>query len=95
MDYGEHVLKRVYEFFVKSHDFNGILLIDLSRDINIAYLETIDVVKRLVEAGDISIQASSNPHIIGLGHYDLATQLKILDDAKNNKKEPWTTSVAL
>ena len=75
----------VFDIYVKSNDFNGILLINLSKELTLGYLETINLVKELVVEGSVSIQSSNNPHIIGYGHYDTSTQLQILEDAKKNE----------
>ncbi|WP_305952081.1 hypothetical protein [Emticicia oligotrophica] len=79
----EITIQTVYDFFIKSNDFNGIPLRDVSLSLNVDYIETIDIIKDLVSENLISIQSSTNPHIIGFKHYPVEIQIKILDEAKN------------
>lgn len=79
----EKIKNRVYDFFVKSNDFNGIPLRDISKEFLIDYKESIDIIKKLVTDNSISIQSSTNPHIIEFKHYPIESQLKILEDAKD------------
>ena len=79
------IKNRVYDFFINSNDFNGIPLRQISEEFELEYKQSIDLIKKLVEDEIISIQSSTNPHIIGFQHYPVESQLKILDDAKNNK----------
>ena len=72
----------VYDFFVESRDFNGIPLRRVSEELDIEYIESFDQIKKLVSEEVISIQSSTNPHIIGFQHYEKEIQHKILDDAK-------------
>ena len=76
---------RVFEFFVESNDFNGIPLRSISDEFNIEYGKSIDLIIELVSTDKISIQSSTNPHIIGFQHYEKDIQYKILEDAKNIK----------
>lgn len=76
---------RVYNFFINSNDFNGIPLRQISQEFELNYKQSIDLIKSLVEDEIISIQSSTNPHIIGFKHHPIASQLIILDDAKNIK----------
>ncbi|MBN2570481.1 MAG: hypothetical protein JXA68_00015 [Ignavibacteriales bacterium] len=78
----EEIRDRIYDFFIKSNDFNGIPLRRISKEFNIGYEDSIDHIKKLVTENSVSIQSSSNPHIIGFQHYPVESQLKILDDAK-------------
>jgi len=78
----EKIRNRIFSFFVESSDFNGIPLRRISKEFKINYEVSIDVIKRLVTENSVSIQSSSNPHIIGFQHYPVDIQLKILDDAK-------------
>lgn len=78
------ILEKIFNFFVSSHDFNGIPLTKLAQETKTDYIITVDNVKQLVLDNKASIQSSINPHIISLGHFETGTQLKILDDAKNN-----------
>jgi hypothetical protein len=75
--------RRVFEFFVNSQDFNGIPLRQISTELDIEYHFSIDLIKGLVEEEKISIQSSTNPHIIGFRHYPTDIQLKILEAAKD------------
>lgn len=77
------VENRVFDFFINSDDFNGIPLRQISSELNIDYKISIDVIKELVYEERVSIQSSTNPHIIGMRHYPLQTQVMILEDAKN------------
>jgi len=78
----EKIRNRVFEFFIESHDFNGIPLRNISEEFKIDYKESIDIIKKLVIDNSISIQSSTNPHIIGFRHFPIESQLKILEDAK-------------
>jgi len=78
----EKIRNRIYQFFVESNDFNGIPLRSISEEFGIDYKESIDIIKILVNENLISIQSSTNPHIIGFRHYPSETQLKILEAAK-------------
>lgn len=79
----EKIKNRIYDFFVESNDFNGIPLRNISEEFSIDYKESIDIIKNLVLDNSISIQSSTNPHIIGFQHYPIESQLKILEDAKD------------
>ena len=83
----QQILDSVYNFFISSHDFNGMPLRDVSREFEIDYVESIELIKDLVRNGSISIQSSTNPHIIHTQHYAIDGQLKVLDMAKDNKEE--------
>lgn len=72
----------VFDFFVQSHDFNGISLRDIGEQLNIDYEVSIDLVIQLAEEKAVSIQSSTNPHIIGFTHYSVQDQRRILEDAK-------------
>lgn len=80
----DKVLKIVFDFFIKSNDFNGISITTISNKSKIEYLDTIDILKKLLSKGQISVQSSINPHIISLGDFITETQFEILEDAKNN-----------
>lgn len=79
----DKIRNRIYDFFIESNDFNGIPLRNISNEFEIDYKESIDLVKKLVIDNSVSIQSSTNPHIIGFQHYPIDSQLKILDDAKD------------
>lgn len=79
----DKIRNRIYDFFIESNDFNGIPLRNISNEFEIDYKESIDLVKKLVIDKSVSIQSSTNPHIIGFQHYPTDSQLKILDDAKD------------
>ncbi|MBL7913636.1 MAG: hypothetical protein JNL49_01195 [Bacteroidia bacterium] len=76
----------VYNFFVDSTDFNGIPLRNISQMLNIDYDSSIDFIKELVIEDIISIQSSTNPHIIGFKHFPILSQLQILEEAKKTKE---------
>lgn len=76
------IKERIYDFFVNSHDFNGIPLRHISTEFKIKYKLSIDLIKSLVEEGFVSIQSNLNPHIILFKPYPIEIQLKILEDAK-------------
>lgn len=76
---------KIYNFFINSNDFNGIPLRQISDEFEIEYEHSIDLIKNLVKDELVSIQSSTNPHIIGFQHYPIESQLKILEDAKNNE----------
>lgn len=73
---------RVYNFFIESSDFNGIPLRNISRELKINYEYSIDLIKELVIEDIISIQSSTNPHIIRFKHYPVDSQIHILEEAK-------------
>lgn len=73
---------RVYNFFIKSLDFNGIPLRNISKELKINYENSIDLIKELVVEDIIHIQSSTNPHIIGFKHYPIDSQICILEEAK-------------
>lgn len=76
----------VYDFFVASSDFNGIPLRNISQKLNIEYEKSIDIIKELVKDETVSIQSSTNPHIIGFQHYPIDSQIHILEEAKKIKE---------
>ena len=76
----------VYDFFVNSPDFNGIPLRNISQKLNIDYENSIELIKELVKDDIISIQSSTNPHIIGFHHYPIDSQIHILEEAKKTKE---------
>jgi hypothetical protein len=78
----EKIRNRIFEFFIESNDFNGIPLRRISEEFQIDYKESIDLIRKLIIDKTISIQSSTNPHIIGFQHYPIDIQLKILEDAK-------------
>ena len=83
----QQIVSAVYDFFITSHDFNGMPLRDVSKNLEIDYIESIELLKELVRIGSVSIQSSTNPHIISRQHYTSEDQIKILDMAKDNKEE--------
>lgn len=76
----------VYDFFVDSSDFNGIPLRNISQKLDIDYDNSIDLIKELVKEDIVSIQSSTNPHIIGFQHYPIDSQIHILEEAKKTKE---------
>lgn len=76
----------VYNFFINSSDFNGIPLRNISQELKIDYENSIDLIKELVKDDIISIQSSTNPHIIGFKHYPVDSQIRILEEAKKIKE---------
>lgn len=76
----------VYDFFVNSSDFNGIPLRNISQKLNIEYEASIELIKELVVEDIVSIQSSTNPHVIGFQHYPIESQLSILEEAKKTKE---------
>lgn len=83
----KNIEKLVFSFFCDSSDYNGIPLRQVSQDLNLDYEESIDLIKELVKSGVVSIQSSTNPHIIGFKHHLVQSQLKILEHAKSIKVE--------
>ena len=77
--------ERVYNFFLESSDFNGIPLRKISKELNIDYEDSINLIKELVNEDVISIQSSTNPHIIYSRHYPVESQIHILEEAKKTK----------
>ncbi len=82
----EKIEKIVFDFFVSSRDFNGIPLRKISAQLKIGYKNSIDLIIALVTEDKVSIQSSTNPHIIGFQHYPIDIQIKILEEAKNLKE---------
>jgi hypothetical protein len=82
----ERIENIVYDFFVASTDFNGIPLRNISQKLNIEYETSIDIIKELVKDETVSIQSSTNPHIIGFQHYPIDSQIHILEEAKKTKE---------
>lgn len=78
----EKITEIVYEFFINSSDFNGIPLRQISEDLKIGYQESIDFIKVGVRNEELSIQSSTNPHIIGFQEHEISNQLAILENAK-------------
>ena len=78
----QHIENRIFDFFTTSGDFNGISLWSLSDEFETPIDEIVDLLKELVSEKKVSIQSSTNPHIIGFQHYDIDLQIKILEDAK-------------
>ncbi|WP_350586741.1 hypothetical protein [Pseudoalteromonas sp. RB2-MNA-CIBAN-0110] len=83
----KNIEKLVFSFFCDSSDYNGIALRQVSQDLNLDYEESIDLIKELVKTGVVSIQSSTNPHIIGFNHHPVQSQLDILEHAKSIKVE--------
>lgn len=79
--------KLVFSFFCDSSDYNGIPLRQVSQDLDLDYEKSIDLIKEIVETGVVSIQSSTNPHIIGFKHHPVQSQLDILEHAKSIKVE--------
>ncbi|MDQ3181305.1 MAG: hypothetical protein M3Q33_12375 [Acidobacteriota bacterium] len=80
------IKNRIYDFFIDSNDFNGIPLRQISNEFGIEYEDSIDLIKTLVENETVSIQSSTNPHIIGSQHYSIENQIAVLEDAKKNEE---------
>lgn len=74
----------IFNFFISSADFNGIPLRNISEKFDLDYTESIDILKELVLEDKISIQSSTNPHIIGFRHYPKDNQLELLENTKND-----------
>lgn len=83
----KNIEKLVFSFFCDSSDYNGIPLRQVSQDLNLDYAESIDLIKELVKYEVVSIQSSTNPHIIGFKHHPVKSQLEILEYAKSIKVE--------
>lgn len=83
----KNIEKLVFSFFCDSSDYNGIPLRQVSKDLNLDYEKSIDLIKELVKSEIISIQSSTNPHIIGFKHHPVKSQLDILEHAKSIKVE--------
>jgi len=75
----------IYGFFIESNDFNGIPLRKISNELNIDYKESIELIKELVISDSVSIQSSTNPHIISFQHYPIENQIEILEGAKKSE----------
>jgi len=77
----------VFSFFCESSDYNGIPLRQVSKDLNLGYEESIDLIKEITKSEIVSIQSSTNPHIIGFKHHTVKSQLEMLEHAKSIKVE--------
>lgn len=82
----ERIKNIVYDFFIASSDFNGIPLCEISQKLNIEYEKSIDIIKELVKNEIISVQSSTNSHIIFFQHYPIDSQIHILEEAKKTKE---------
>lgn len=83
------ILDLVYDFFLKSYDFNGITISGLSEETKTDYIVVLEIISRLVVDNKVSVQNGINPHIISLCHFNTETQLKIIEEAKGNKFETY------
>ncbi len=83
----EKIFDFIYKYFISSSDFNGVSLREISGKFDISYIESIEIVKDLVFEKKVSIQSSTNPYIIGYGHFPIENQIQVLDEAKNYKSE--------
>lgn len=83
----KNIEKLVFSFFCDSSDYNGIPLRQVSQDLNLDYEKSIDLIKELVKSEIVSVQSSTNPHIIGFKHHPVKSQLEILEHAKSIKVE--------
>lgn len=83
----DNVIKVIFDFYINSKNFNGITLTGLAKKLDVEYLELLPVIDDLIKDGSISIQGNENPHIIRWGHYDTATQLDLVEEAKKNKTQ--------
>lgn len=80
----DQIQTKVYNFFISSSDFNGMPLRAVSEELSIEYENSIDLIKELVLEDRISIQSSTNPHIIYFQHYAVEDQIKILEKQKRH-----------
>lgn len=76
------ISKLVYDFFVESNDYNGIPLRQVSEELGVEYVESIDIIKLLVNDGYVMIQSSTNPHIYNFVN-SKERQNTILESAKD------------
>ena len=83
----KNIEKLVFSFFCDSSDYNGIPLRQISKDLDLEYEKSIDFVKELTKSGIVSIQSSTNPHIIGFKHHPVKSLLEILEHAKTIQVE--------
>jgi hypothetical protein len=83
----EKIEQLIYTFFVESNDFNGIPLRDISEKLKIEYQDSIDIITELVRDKKVSIQSSTNPHIVSFRHYEIGDQIHLLNEAKNHTIE--------
>lgn len=79
------ILECVFNFFVESHDFNGIPLRQIGKDLDIPYEESIDLVKELVSEDKCMIQSSTNPHIILLENFSDTASIRVFGGRKRIK----------
>lgn len=83
----DNELQIIIEFFLDSCDYNGIPLEQAINSIDTDRKQAFDIIKSLIEDESIFIQSSTNPHIVGLRHYPIESQLKVIDDKFNNPEE--------
>jgi hypothetical protein len=68
----KNIEKLVFSFFCDSSDYNGIPLRQISQDLDLEYEKSIDLIQGLTKSGIVSIQSSTNPHIIGFRHHPIS-----------------------
>jgi hypothetical protein len=85
------VLQKIVDHYANSTDYNGIPLTKLADELEIDYLNLLSLISTLIEEDDVSIQGGINPHIIRDGHYEKDVQLRLLEEAKNNKATTFAT----
>lgn len=91
----EKAIKEIFDFFIKSSDFNGIPLSTLTAKLGIEYDSLLPLIKELILENIVSIQGDINPHIIRLGHYGLNVQLEYLKSAENNVVESLNKTIKI
>src|SRR6266705_1189187 len=78
----EYVLDRILNFFLKSSDFNGILLSDLCDEMNVTWAAMQAMLVELMHDEKVTLAFASyseNPHIKRLPDLPLDKQLERLD----------------
>lgn len=56
MNMEERILNEVFDFFIKSKDYNGIPITTISDNLKFEYLKTIEVLKSLLNKNMIFVQ---------------------------------------
>lgn len=83
----DDALKIITEFFLDSSDYNGMPLEEAAQHIDTDRNQAFNIIRSLIKDGLIMIQSSTNPHIVGLRHYPIEAQLKLIDEKYNSPEE--------
>ena len=85
MNIKEEILNIIFNHFINSHDFNGIWLEDVAKELNIDWIILIEQLEQMIQNEEVCIQFLGNPKIIGIRHYKIGEQLEYLKNIKERK----------